>query len=278
MLTGRAKSKLEQSTMDKECFQEVDFEYPDMPHERRLCRQAHREKLHTNADITMVSTEKLLQASLTSLHNIGKRVQHHDATRSNYDVGNEPDDDFDVVAGDHEVGMSLGSRAKYPSASYLRGALWIGRNMTLVTEELAESLDNYRNKYLSDVADISRDGDFRRACHRLTLLASSGMNQVVLLATKSKQTIREMLEGTASLEPGNSSQLQRFLRTLPIESALTSSSRAASPMTARGIGNGMATINSAHSTIRSHSAPNSPNRSRYSTLGSPLHATDLANR
>jgi hypothetical protein len=286
-LTGRPKKKLEQSTLDQECFQDVDFDYPDLPHERRICRQHQREQLHHNVDVTRVSTEKLLQASLTSLQNIGKRVHRHQeggGGGGEREEGGEIDfelemgEDMDGMGMTGGTAMTIGSRAKYPSSSYLRGGLWIGRNMTLVSEELVDSIDQYRMKYLSEVTEISRDTDPRRACHRLTLLASTGMNQVITLANKSKTKIREILEGVANLEPGNSSQLQRFLKTLPIESALTTASRAASPVSTRyaaAVGGGGGLLNG---TLRSHSAPNSPNRSRFSTLGSPLHTADLSNR
>ena len=39
----------------------------------------------------------------------------------------------------------------YPSEQYLRGALWLGRNLNMVIEELAEALDFFRSKFLSEV-------------------------------------------------------------------------------------------------------------------------------
>ena len=40
---------------------------------------------------------------------------------------------------------------RHPSELYLRGALWLGRNITMVIEDLAEALDFFRSRFLSEV-------------------------------------------------------------------------------------------------------------------------------
>ena len=40
---------------------------------------------------------------------------------------------------------------RHPSELYLRGALWLGRNFTMVIEDLAEALDFFRSRFLSEV-------------------------------------------------------------------------------------------------------------------------------
>ena len=39
----------------------------------------------------------------------------------------------------------------HPSELYLRGALWLGRNIMMVIEDLAEALDFFRSRFLSEV-------------------------------------------------------------------------------------------------------------------------------
>lgn len=288
-LTGRAKKPLEQSFADQTTFQDVDFDYPQDTHERRLCKQVQRANKYNNADVTRVSTEKLLEASLTTLQHVSKRGNAATMSQSMAGTRHGDDDDDDE---EEDYDGTLGHRVNYPSASYLRGAVWIGRNMTLVSEELAETIDIYRTKYLSELALISEDAsstdghsmvksnqltsaDYRRVCHRLVLLASSGINHVVTLANKSKNVIRDILQGTAALEPGNASQLQRLLRTLPIESALTASHAANSRSNTPQRYGGTASAGSGLGASSHHS---SPNRSvRYtSVLDSPLFTSDLA--
>jgi hypothetical protein len=54
-----------------------------------------------------------------------------------------------VINRDHFIYIE-GNNA-HPSEGYLRGALWLGRNLAMVIEELAEGLDYFRSKYLTEV-------------------------------------------------------------------------------------------------------------------------------
>jgi hypothetical protein len=42
--------------------------------------------------------------------------------------------------------------ARHPTEAYLRGAVWLGRNMAMVIEELADLIDAYRSKFIVEVA------------------------------------------------------------------------------------------------------------------------------
>ena len=83
---------------------------------------------------------------------------------------------------------------KYPNESYLRGAMWLGRNFTIITEELAAEMDDFRSKFISEISNASDDLDLRRCCHRLTLLANSGITQAYSLVNKSRSRTREILQ------------------------------------------------------------------------------------
>ena len=62
----------------------------------------------------------------------------------------------------------------HPTESYLRGALWLGRNLTMAIEEMAEGMDHFRVKQLAEISTATIDPDMSRALHRLSLLAASG--------------------------------------------------------------------------------------------------------
>ena len=108
-------------------------------------------------------------------------------------------------------------RWPFPSENYLKGALWIGRNLTLVVEELADSLDIYRNKHLIEIAGAVQDSDPRRSSHRLNLLAAAGITECLSLANTSRMRARNILQGAASILPGDNHALKGFVNTLPIE-------------------------------------------------------------
>ena len=65
--------------------------------------------------------------------------------------------------------------ADHPSESYLSGALWLGRNLCMVSEELNEAMEHFRSRYLAEVGAASMDSDMKRKAHRLSLLAGSGV-------------------------------------------------------------------------------------------------------
>lgn len=176
MLTGRARKKLEQHHDETEIFEDVDYmEFSSSPHHsRRLCRRAH-----TTGDknITEVSTEKFLQASLSSLQSINHQIT--------------PAYDYDFSHSQHKESED---GSEYPSKSYLRGALWIGRNMVLLTEEMVELVEDYKLKFLSDMQDIGTDNDLKRLTKRLTLHATTGIHHICNLVSNAKNQIRDVLQ------------------------------------------------------------------------------------
>lgn len=177
MLTGRAKKKLEYQNDETEIFEDLDYmEFTSTPnHSRRLCRRTH-----TTGDknITEVSTQKLLQASLASLQSI-----NHQLT---------PMYDFEISDGQQKKEIDDGS--EYPSKSYLRGALWIGRNMVLLAEEMVEQVEDFKLKFLNDIQDIGKDNDLKRLIKRLTLHATTGIHNICNVVSHAKSQIRDILQ------------------------------------------------------------------------------------
>lgn len=226
-LTGRARRALEQGPLDLAIFEEQDQDDEDeRGHlslgERRPCKVAQRASQHQAASVALVSTEKLLAASLNSLESMGRKM-HMSATggggggsvgaslnMSLYpgDDGGGDDDNQYGDGGlshsrDHSAmfhshsrsrGGGFGGDGQYPSESYLRGALWLGRNLTMVSEDLADAMDAFRTKYLGEVTAASQDTDSRRSAYRLALLASSGVNEAHGLASRSRLRTREILQ------------------------------------------------------------------------------------
>ena len=209
-------------------FEEPDTEIrPVPPHEKRLC--SVRRSLESQGSnmrkseeyglgdtvvrrsVDEVSAEKLLEASLISLETIGRQraSQSQQASRDSMRGGSDEGD--------------------FPTDGYLKGALWIGRNLTLVVEELADSLDIFRNRHLVEISAAAQDHDPRRASHRLNLLAGTGITEALALANTSRMRARNILQGAASLLPGDVHSLKGFLKTLPIESALDKADTADSP-------------------------------------------------
>jgi hypothetical protein len=155
----------------------------------------------TPDDVVEMATRpatELLQASLSSLESLGRHISSQVETR----VKNEG--------------------AGHPSETYLAGAMWIGRNLCMLSEELAEAMEHFRSRYLREVAAAAGDGDDKRAAHRLQLLAGSGVTEAVGLVTRAKLRSREILSGTAGIDVGDVEGMSDFLTKLPIESMLTS--------------------------------------------------------
>ena len=222
-LQGHPKSPLDSHAAEAEdylMFEEPDTEIrPIPPHERRLChvrKSLESQGTHVHSShhlgegdtvvrrsIEEVSAEKLLEASLISLETIGRQR----ATQRSQDAR-----DFAMPGG-----LEGGS---HPTDSYLKGALWIGRNLTLVIEELADTLDIFRNRHLVEISAAAQDHDARRSSHRLNLLAGTGITEALSMANTSRMRARNILQGAASILPGDMQSLKGFEKTLPIQSAL----------------------------------------------------------
>jgi len=123
-----------------------------------------------------VAAEKLLEASLISLEAIGRQRASGVHRAVNHGAGG---------------GSDMG---QHPNESYLNGAIWLGRNMMMVAEELADSLDLFRNKQLVEVAAAAQDADAKRSAHRLNLLAAAGITEAVALANTSKSRARQIFQ------------------------------------------------------------------------------------
>jgi len=158
------------------------------------------------------SAQKLLEASLISLETLGRQVVKSTGS-------NNVNLSMNLIDDKSNTNLSI-----YPSETYLRGALWLGRNITMLLEDLSESLDVLRIKHLSDISSASHDLDYKRGVHRLSILAISTINEVLARVNKAKLRSKEIITGTSKVKPGDSETFQSFLTTLPMESAITSSS------------------------------------------------------
>lgn len=119
-----------------------------------------------------------------------------------------------------------------PSAEYLKGAIWLGRNLHMITEDLVEQLDSFRTKYLREVSVLSRGGggdtnqgtvssSTASTSHRLSLLAASGITETITIAYNARTKSRKMLQQASSLTPGDQEGMHQLLLDLPVESMLT---------------------------------------------------------
>lgn len=200
-LKGRPKNSFEdrESDINHEFFDDqdqMDFEHLP-PHQRRPCIIEAWKKAQTMdvmrsisptlshklrgkmGSVEALSQEKLLEASLVSLERLGQHV----SISNNASREKEP-------FSHHGHGLD---GDKYPSESFLRGALWLGRNFSVVVEELTEKLEEIRSKHLTEVSTASHDEDLSRRANRLNLLTTSTINNVVSEAHKTRVYARDII-------------------------------------------------------------------------------------
>jgi hypothetical protein len=193
LLQGRPRSSLDLSSGRGggrfEPEDQLDDSQSLPPHNHRLCRTVARSKSVGAAPVQTVTAERLLEASLVSLETMGRQM-HVAGTNSTF-MGTEGDLDASM-ANTHASGQT--SAQPYPNDSYLRGAMWLGRNFTILSEELAEEMSDFRTKFMAEVAVAGQDTDSRRSAHRLTLLANSGITQAYSMTMKSNGKVREVLQ------------------------------------------------------------------------------------
>lgn len=159
-----------------------------------------------------ISAKEFLGASLSSLEALGRKSQsQHLYSTFDHDSHNG--------GGNSSFQDYLGE----PSAEYLRGAIWLGRNMLMVTEEMVEQMDLFRSRYLREVSSVSREEDSgsSRNVHRLSLLAASGITEAMSSVYHSRAISRKMLQDASAISPGDKDAMDVFLKQMPIESMLS---------------------------------------------------------
>lgn len=133
--------------------------------------------------LEQMSAQELLDASLTSLEAIKRQSVMTNSVRS-LEVSGKKDVSFDDEL------SSLGE----PSPAYLRGALWLGKNLLMIVEDTAVQMDLYRSRYLREVSVITQDSDSVRSAHRLSLMATSGITETMGAINKTRNTCRELIQ------------------------------------------------------------------------------------
>ena len=159
------------------------------PHRRRPCMVVREPYVSDSSKIEKASAKKLLEASLLSLETLGRQVSR----RQSFDVSSSKMSHSGTYMDDDTVNKDKGT-FEYPSEIYLVGALWLGKNMSLVLEELVDGIESFRVKHFQDVSLATQDNDVRRACHRLSLLATASVNHVLSIAHSSQSQMRNMLQ------------------------------------------------------------------------------------
>ena len=141
-------------------------------HGRPLLRDADDDFDEDIAEVEHAPREQLLHASLSTLESIGR---HSAALEYSY--------------------KNTGKTGAYPAELYLQGAIWLGRNFVMVSEEMSEAMEYFRVKVLKEINSISDDhDDIQRTCNRLSLLAGSTVTEAVEITGRYKHRSRDILQ------------------------------------------------------------------------------------
>jgi hypothetical protein len=179
---------------------EAAYEANLPPHHRRLCQTAKADEfssaLHAAsvaATLQDISAKKFLEVSLNTLDTIGRQQftgspGPHGASVHGQNSTNTSKLNVSALNADEGI---------RPSDHYLKGAIWIARNLVMVTEEMWDSISDFRDKHLSEVANAAHDTDPRRSSHRLNLLAGAGINQSLAIVGSGRVKTREIINVSA---------------------------------------------------------------------------------
>jgi hypothetical protein len=175
-----------------------DMDSDGITNSRRLCKvEANRKSYEAQeTEVTRVSTEKLLEASLQSLETMNLRKSQIQSRGDYHEDQHDSIMRLSIQAADDHA------QAVYPSASYLRGALWLGRNMAIVIEDLAKAMDQCRMRILTGLQQVDvREAqphemipELKRAIHRLKVMATGATTQACTFTAKTKSLIRSILQ------------------------------------------------------------------------------------
>jgi hypothetical protein len=166
----------------------------------QVCEEASPSTAHPTTasralqQLNSISTKELLGASLNSLENINRQVKINHLCSQD-------------ISGGGGGGALQSSHFEYPTRDYLEGALWLGRNMLMSTEELVGEIDNFRSQYMRDVSQLSKEvgrsdvsGQAMSSfTDRFALLAVSGITEAMSIVYQNRQKSRNLLQVGATL-------------------------------------------------------------------------------
>lgn len=242
LLSGKPRSSLDEVCLDEDVFESTDqmdnsnyydnntlddYDNNNMLYsfgDKRMCKVLRKSSELSKADVQSVSKNKLLEASLNSLESLSRKMHITGGMTSTFgssifDNNGNNNDDNDFYQDSPNKRTLINS--KYPNEHYLKGALWFGRNLSMVVEDLADEMDKYRSKFISEVGLANSDSNPRRSAHRLNLLATAGVTESLALVNKTKNKTRSLLQSVSSLSPGDTVRFHNLLQSMPIESSLS---------------------------------------------------------
>jgi len=168
-----------------------------------IFRDAEEDRAEEVVEMNEAPREQLLHASLSTLETMGRHIKQS--------------------AMDHSY-RQTGKAGVFPSDLYLQGALWLGRNFVMVSEEMGEAMEFFRTKVLREISAVTDDrSDLIRCVNRLSLLAGSTVTEAVEITGRYKGRAREILRGASTIRPGDYQAMSLFLKNLPIDSILEKS-------------------------------------------------------
>lgn len=146
-----------------------------------------RKSLDASKTSTRISATRSYSASGARYGSPGRSTSH-------------PEENLEAALLSMESAVGLEQPKLIPSADYLRGAMWLGRNIVMEMDTLVNHIEGFRSQYLKEVNVTAKDKDLERACHRMALLAASRVNDVVAFAAEEKDKIQKMLH-VRNLQP-----------------------------------------------------------------------------
>ncbi len=120
-------------------------------------------------DVKSAPATNLLHASLASLENMGRRIN----SQVNKTVNNKKNES--------------------PTYDFLEGAIWLGKNLVIIIEELSDYMETFRSKYLREVAIAGQDADLKRNVNRLILLAGSSVTETMGMINRTKNRTKDIV-------------------------------------------------------------------------------------
>lgn len=122
----------------------------------------------------------------------------------------------------HDGVMKLTNPEPHPTEQYLKGALWLGRNLSILIQDSIDKMEAFRTYHLSAVAKASLDKDLQSAAHRLALLCSSGVSEALHFANQTKKKTKGIIDALSSVSPGDVGAYAKVSAQLPIDAAFES--------------------------------------------------------
>ena len=168
---------------------------------------------------------------ITNLKNVTNFLHHNNQSASDI-IGSTLQQTFDDFDENMANKFNIYGKVTQPTVDFLRGALWLGNNISLVLQDALENMEFNRGKYFNDLSNVNSaintsintsfgsitdTVDTTAKFLRYNLVATSTINESVTICNKMLAKVKGYVDKLSLIRAGDKIAFYEFVNTLPLK-------------------------------------------------------------